>query len=202
VSNSWRRQCPGTPTPQYQERTVLVRCSDFGSVAFVVGCDVPVGFLGRHRRLHCGSRLAGRWLRVSRGSCWVGRTWSCCAGRSSCRRLRTVRRPVTYTAGNLTHTDALVVLTNAHSSNTCFLGPTRVHIQKGIVIGSAVFLHSTRQRIPILYNGPPLLVPLKISVSTEGHLDPYLSYGSLGPPESKLQTACRLVPPFVQGSQS
>jgi len=37
------------------------------------------------------------------------------------------------------------------ASNTCFLGPTQVHIPNGIMIGSAV-LHSAWQKFPILYN--------------------------------------------------
>jgi len=37
----------------------------------------------------------------------------------------------------------------------CFLGPTRVQIPNGISIVSAV-LHSSLQRVPVLYNGHPL----------------------------------------------
>jgi len=41
------------------------------------------------------------------------------------------------------------------TGNTCILGPTRVHNTNGISIGSAV-LHSSRQSVATLYNGPTL----------------------------------------------
>jgi len=57
---------------------------------------------------------------------------------------------------------------------TCFLWPTRVHIANGISIASAVFLHSSPQRVPIVYNGLPL--PLKIAHS-HGGFGPHLIRG-------------------------
>jgi len=53
-----------------------------------------------------------------------------------------------------------------HHTYTCFdLGPTPVQIPLGISIGSAV-LHSSQQKLPIFYSGPPL--PLKITLAHEG----------------------------------
>ena len=57
------------------------------------------------------------------------------------------------------------------------------------------FLHSSPQRVPILYNVPPLLsskLPLPV-----GDLDPHLTHGSLGPPESSTQTTSRSVELFL-----
>jgi len=51
-------------------------------------------------------------------------------------------------------------------SNTCFLGLTQVHIPDSTFIGSP-FLHSSWQRVPILYNGPRL-PQLKIAPSHDG----------------------------------
>jgi len=51
-------------------------------------------------------------------------------------------------------------------SNTWFPWTTQVHNPNGISIGSAVFLHSSPQSVPILYNGPPL--PLKIATFRGG----------------------------------
>jgi len=59
------------------------------------------------------------------------------------------------------------------------------------------FLHSSRQRIPILYNGPPRPTPLKIAPSY-GRSGPHLIRGSLGLPESTTQTASRSVQPFCR----
>ena len=68
--------------------------------------------------------------------------------------------------------------------------PNRVHTRNGISIGSAV-LHTSRQKVPILYNEPPF--PLKIAPS---HRDLNLHHGSLGAPETITQTASRSVKPF------
>jgi len=60
------------------------------------------------------------------------------------------------------------------------------------------FLHSSPQSVPILHNGTPLSpskLPLPMGIWT-----PSNTYGSLGPPESKTQTASRSVQPFLQGS--
>jgi len=40
--------------------------------------------------------------------------------------------------------------------NTRFLRPTRVQIPNGISIGSAVFAHSSQQRVAIFHNAPHL----------------------------------------------
>jgi len=47
-------------------------------------------------------------------------------------------------------------------------------------------LHSSRQRVPILYNGPPLF-PSKLPVAMVGS-GPHLIHGSLGAPESSTHT--------------
>jgi len=54
-------------------------------------------------------------------------------------------------------------------------------------------------RVPILYNGPPLL-PSKLLLHM-GDLDSNLMHGSLGPPESTAQTASGSVQRFLQGSR-
>jgi len=63
-----------------------------------------------------------------------------------------------------------------------------------------LFLHSSRQRIPILYSGLPLFT-LKIA-PLHGGPGPYIICGSLGPLKSVTRTASRSVQPFLQGSQS
>jgi len=86
------------------------------------------------------------------------------------------------------------------SFNTCFLGP----IQSASQTASRSvqpFLHISRQRVPILYNGPPFLSPLKIAPSF-GDLHPRLIHASLGPLVSTTQTTSRSVQPFLQGSRS
>ena len=60
-----------------------------------------------------------------------------------------------------------------------------------------LLLHSSRQRVAILYYNGPSFPPLKLRVLM-GDLDPHLIHGSLGPPESLVQTACRLVQQFLQ----
>jgi len=82
-------------------------------------------------------------------------------------------------------------------SNTWFSGPTRLNNPNGMSIGSTVFLHSSRQSAPILYNGPPLF-DLETALPT-GDLDPHLIHGSMRPPESTTQTTSRSVQPFFAG---
>jgi len=56
----------------------------------------------------------------------------------------------------------------APTPNTCLLRPTGVHIPNDILISSAIFLHSSWQRFPILYNVPPFLtskMPLPMGAS-------------------------------------
>jgi len=65
----------------------------------------------------------------------------------------------------------------------------------------SIFLHSSRQEVAILYNGPPLPPPLKI-VPCMGDLNPHLMHGSLGPTESTSQMASRWVQLFLQSSRS
>ena len=52
--------------------------------------------------------------------------------------------------------------------------------------------------ISILYNGTPLS-PLKVDPSHGGHLDYHLVHGTVGPPESSMQTSSGSVHPFLQG---
>jgi len=57
-------------------------------------------------------------------------------------------------------------------------------------------MHSSRQRVPVLYNGLPLS-PQNCSI-TQGIWTPHLTRGSLGPPESITQMACQSVQRFLQ----
>jgi len=57
---------------------------------------------------------------------------------------------------------------------------TRVHTLNGISIGSAVFLHSSRQKVPYTLQWDARF-PLKIS-SSHGECGLHLIHGSLGPP--------------------
>ena len=60
------------------------------------------------------------------------------------------------------------------------------------------FLHSSRQRVAILQNGPPIFL-LK-NAPSHGGSGPHLIHGSLGQPESSTETASRSVQPLLQGS--
>ena len=70
-------------------------------------------------------------------------------------------------------------------SNTCFLGPTRVHTANGILIGSTIFAQLT-ESVPALYNGPSLR---PLNCCFHGDLDTRLIHGSLGPLEPTSHTA-------------
>ena len=61
------------------------------------------------------------------------------------------------------------------------------------------FLHSSQQKVPILYNGRPLIQKLPLPM---GDMDPHLIHGSLGQSESSTQTASRTVQPFFAGLTS
>jgi len=82
-------------------------------------------------------------------------------------------------------------------SNMWFLGSTRLGIPNGILISSAA-LHSSQQKVPILYNETPL--PPQNCPFPWGNLDSHLIHGSLGPLKSSTQMASRWVQPFLQGS--
>jgi len=58
------------------------------------------------------------------------------------------------------------------------------------------FLHSSRQTVPILYNGRPF--PQKLPLPT-GRSGPHLIHDSLGPSEPTTQTASRSVQLFLHG---
>jgi len=67
-----------------------------------------------------------------------------------------------------------------HLANTIELvhsSPTWLHTPNRESIGSAV-LHSSRQKVPILYNWRPYPPELPLPM---GDVDPYLAYDSLGP---------------------
>jgi len=55
------------------------------------------------------------------------------------------------------------------------------------------FLHSSRQKVPILYNGRPFPPKLPLPM---GDLDPHLTHDSLGPSEPTTQTASWSAQPF------
>jgi len=58
------------------------------------------------------------------------------------------------------------------------------------------YLQGSRQRVPILYNGPPF--PLKIAPLRGVDLNPHLIHGSLGPPKSTTQRTSRSLQPFCR----
>jgi len=84
-------------------------------------------------------------------------------------------------------------------SNTCFHGPPEPIPQMASQSVQRL-LNSSRQGVPILYNGLPL-PPSKLPICMED-LNPHLIHGSLIQPESTTQTASRSVQPFLQGSWS
>jgi len=59
------------------------------------------------------------------------------------------------------------------------------------------FVHSSRQTVPILYNGPPLSQDAPFH-GRSGHAS---NIWFLGPPKSSTQTTSRSVQPFLQASQ-
>jgi len=61
------------------------------------------------------------------------------------------------------------------------------------------FLHSSRQSVPMLYNGLPVF-PSKLHLRV-GDLDSHLIRGSFGPPKSTTQTVSRSVHLFLRGSR-
>jgi len=80
---------------------------------------------------------------------------------------------------------------------THFLGPkSQTYLHR-----FSRFFHSSRQRVPILYIRPPLSAS-KLPIRMRHLEDSHLVRGSLGPPESKTQTASRSVQPFLQFSRS
>ena len=81
--------------------------------------------------------------------------------------------------------------------NTCFLGTSRVQTQTA---SRSVwpFLHSSPQRVPIIYNGPPF--PLKIeNCPSHEEYAPHLRCDSLSPAKSSTQTLSRSVQPIFAG---
>ena len=83
-------------------------------------------------------------------------------------------------------------------SNTWFLGSTRLSIPNGISLGSAVFAQLTAES-PYTMQWATLSPKLPLPTGRSGpHLDSYLIHGSLGPPESIMQTASRSVQPFCR----
>jgi len=83
------------------------------------------------------------------------------------------------------------------TTKTCFLLPTRVQSQT-TSWSVQPFLHSSRQRVAILYNGPPVL-PLKLPVSTDESGLPSNTW-FLGPSHISTQTASQLVQLFLHNS--
>jgi len=81
-------------------------------------------------------------------------------------------------------------------SNTWFLWSTRLSIQNGISIGSAVFAQITADSPDSFYWAP---FPKKLPLST-GNLNSHLIHSSLGPPKSSIQTASPSVQPVLQDS--
>ena len=81
---------------------------------------------------------------------------------------------------------------------TCLLGPTRLHNPNGTSIGSTIFAQITTESLGTTGH---VLSPKNCS-SAWGYLDHHLIRCSLGPAESKSQTASRSVQPFLQGRRT
>jgi len=75
--------------------------------------------------------------------------------------------------------------------NTCFTGPTWFH-NPNASQSVQPLLHSSRQRVAILYNGPP---PFSFKIAPS--MKPHLIHGSLGPPKSSTQTTSRSLQLFL-----
>jgi len=85
-------------------------------------------------------------------------------------------------------------------SNTCFLGPTRVHVPNGVSIGSVVFPQLTAERPYTLQCAA--LSPSKLPLHMEQSGPPSNTvHDSLGPSEPTTQTASRLFQTFLHSSQ-
>jgi len=98
------------------------------------------------------------------------------------------------------HTDGSMVFARwqcASPPNTCFLRPIQVQIPNGILMRSAIFAQLTTVSLYSI-NGPPLFSH-KIAL-LEGSR-PHLIHGSLGPPESSIQTTYRSVQPSLTDRQ-
>jgi len=87
---------------------------------------------------------------------------------------------------------------SASPSNTWSLGPTRVFVQNGMSIGSAIFA-SSPYSVPLLYN-VPLHFPKNFFSLLRNRVQ-HLTHGTYGQPESSSQTASRSIQPFLYGSQ-
>jgi len=109
-----------------------------------------------------------------------------------------VVKVIWHKAATLLNTDGSVIFARSHqcalACNICFLGSTQVHIPNGSLV-----LHSSQHRVPILVRQCAAHFPSKMPLCM-GDLDPSNTL-CLSPPESRTQTASRLVQPFLQGSQ-
>jgi len=63
------------------------------------------------------------------------------------------------------------------------------------------FLHSSRQTVVILHNGPPSPLPYNCPFLLVIWTNPHLIHSSLGPPKSPTQRTSRLVQAFLHSSQ-
>jgi len=96
------------------------------------------------------------------------------------------------------HTDGSVVFARLRQC-----APHLIHFSLTSQIASPSvkpFLHSSREKVPILYNGPPLF-PFKIAHLQWGSGHPSNTWFS-GPPNSTTQTVSRSVQPFLQAWQT
>ena len=82
----------------------------------------------------------------------------------------------------------------AQPPNTCFLGPTRVHIPKVTSIGSVVFVQFNA--------GRSYTLQWAASFPSRCGSGPHLMHGFLGSPESTTKTASPSGQRFLQGSRS
>jgi len=162
-----------------------------------------------------GRRLSGPgWLgEILRW--FVRRRWSPIPIRNRARRrVTSLIRPTTLPLRHAATTQLVKVIWQQAASprhmevHWCSPGCASVHPAPNYMVPWAhsqtasrsvqPFLHSSRQSVPILYNGPPFL-PTKFPLPVRD-LVSRLLYGSLGPPKSSTQAASRSVQLFLQGS--
>jgi len=98
--------------------------------------------------------------------------------------------------GEYLQNDLFCVELNVKPQLSQSIWPTRGHSPNGISMGSAIFAHLMAE---CCRTSLGMSFPIKIALR-KGDLDPHLIHASLGPPESKTQTASRSVQPFLHSS--
>ena len=80
-----------------------------------------------------------------------------------------------------------------------FFEPIRAHNPKQHLHRFSRLCRADRSVVLYFTMGCPFPPPSKLPIPM-GDLDPHLIHGSLGPPESSIETASQSVQPFLQGS--